>query len=188
MLIPEATLEQQQWFNEAQHVSVSQENAAASLEVMHELDVTSHAEMVQVPTLVFHAHGDAHVPFDEGKYLAALIPTARFVPLDSRNHVLLEAEPAWSHFVAELRAFLAETVDNTSVPRRFCSEMQLTPAETQVLGLLARGLPNTEIAGRLGKSEKTVRNQVSSVFSKLRVRTRAEAVALARDTGIGEPL
>jgi hypothetical protein len=38
--------------------------------------------------------------------MAALIPNARFVPLDSRNHVLLETEPAWSRFLDEVRAFL----------------------------------------------------------------------------------
>lgn len=37
---------------------------------------------------------------------AALIPTARFVLLDSRNHVLLPDEAAWSRFLAEVRAFL----------------------------------------------------------------------------------
>ena len=41
-----------------------------------------------------------------GRQLAALIPGARFVPLESRNHVLLETEPAWSRFRDEVRAFL----------------------------------------------------------------------------------
>ena len=67
------------------------------------------------------------------------------------------------------------------------SGIQLTPAELQVLGLLARGLHNAAIAVQLGKREKTVRNQVSSILRKLGAHTRAEAVALARDAGIGEP-
>jgi DNA-binding NarL/FixJ family response regulator len=51
--------------------------------------------------------------------------------------------------------------------------------------LVARGLDNGTIADALAKSEKTVRNQVSSIFTKLGVRTRAQAIVLARDAGIG---
>jgi DNA-binding NarL/FixJ family response regulator len=54
-----------------------------------------------------------------------------------------------------------------------------------VLGLLATGASNGEIAGRLYLSEKTVRNVVSAVFAKLGVGSRAEAVARARDAGLG---
>jgi hypothetical protein len=46
------------------------------------------------------------MPFEIGLQMAALIPGARFVPLDSRNHVLLETEPAWARFVDDVRAFL----------------------------------------------------------------------------------
>ena len=56
------------------------------------------------------------------------------------------------------------------------TDTALTAAEREVLQLMAIGLDNRNIALRLGKSEKTVRNQVSSVFDKLGVRTRAEAI------------
>jgi DNA-binding NarL/FixJ family response regulator len=62
----------------------------------------------------------------------------------------------------------------------------LTPSEHEVLLLIARGLDNGAIAAALSKSEKTVRNQVTSIFAKLRVSSRAQAVALARDAGIGD--
>ena len=65
------------------------------------------AAQVRVPTLVLHARGDGMIPFEIGRQLAALIPGARFVSLDSRNHVLLETEPAWARFLDEVRAFLA---------------------------------------------------------------------------------
>jgi DNA-binding NarL/FixJ family response regulator len=55
------------------------------------------------------------------------------------------------------------------------------------LALIARGLDNGAIADALAKSEKTVRNQVSAIFSKLGVRTRAEAIVRARDAGIAGP-
>ena len=62
---------------------------------------------------------------------------------------------------------------------------ELTDREREVLALLADGLDNTEIARRLFLSPKTVRNRVSDVLGKLRARSRAEAVALARDAGLG---
>ena len=63
----------------------------------------------------------------------------------------------------------------------------LTPSEREVLALVARGIDNRAIAEALGKSEKTVRNQVSSIFAKLGVRTRAEAIVLAREAGMSGP-
>jgi DNA-binding NarL/FixJ family response regulator len=62
---------------------------------------------------------------------------------------------------------------------------QLTEREREVLGLVARGADNATIARRLFLSEKTVRNHVSACLTKLQVASRAEAVALARDAGLG---
>jgi DNA-binding NarL/FixJ family response regulator len=62
----------------------------------------------------------------------------------------------------------------------------LTEREREVLDLIARGLTNPAIAQRLFLSEKTVRNHVSNIFAKLHVSGRAEAVARARDAGLGE--
>ena len=70
--------------------------------------MTEQAQRVRTPTLVMHMREDERVPFEEGRRLATLIPQARFVPLDGRNHVLLGTEPAWARFLEELRAFLAE--------------------------------------------------------------------------------
>jgi DNA-binding NarL/FixJ family response regulator len=62
---------------------------------------------------------------------------------------------------------------------------ELTPREQEILELLARGLTNQEIADRLVLSPKTVRNQVSTIYSKLQVANRAEAIIKAREAGLG---
>jgi DNA-binding NarL/FixJ family response regulator len=128
---------------------------------------------VRTPTLVMHSRGDARVPFDEGRRLASLIPGARFLPLDSRNHVLLADEPAWPVFMDAMRGFVGPGRDDDGLA---LDAPDLTPAERAVLALIAQGLDNRGIAERLGKREKTVRNQVTSIFDKLGVRTRAEAI------------
>jgi DNA-binding NarL/FixJ family response regulator len=62
---------------------------------------------------------------------------------------------------------------------------RLTEREREVLELVARGYQNARIAHHLGLSEKTVRNHISAILAKLPAATRAEAVALARDEGLG---
>ena len=78
----------------------------ATLWRMAMLDVTSLLSQVSVPTLVMHARHDARIPFETGRRMAAGIPGARFVPLESQNHVILEGEPAFARFLEEVRSFL----------------------------------------------------------------------------------
>jgi len=106
--MPGATAEQIQWFNELQRVSTSPQNAARLRTASGDIDVSGRLRMVSVPTLVLHATGDQRVPFDEGRFLASQIPNARFVALESRNHLPLQDEPAWDKLIAEVRSFLVE--------------------------------------------------------------------------------
>ncbi|MFO0988184.1 MAG: alpha/beta fold hydrolase [Alphaproteobacteria bacterium] len=106
--IPEGTPEQMQWFNELLRVSTSPANALRLVDAFASIDVTALAPQVRVPTLVMHCRHDAAIPFDQGRAIASLIPNARFVLLEGRNHIILQHEPAWARFSAELRAFLAE--------------------------------------------------------------------------------
>jgi pimeloyl-ACP methyl ester carboxylesterase len=106
--MPEATPDQVQWFNELQRVSTSAENATRLRMVSGQIDVTDRLPLVSAPTLVLHAIADQRIPFDEGRHVASLIPGARFVALDSKNHLTLEDEPAWPKLIAEVRSFLTE--------------------------------------------------------------------------------
>jgi DNA-binding NarL/FixJ family response regulator len=123
------------------------------------------------------------VPFEAGRQLAAMIPNARFVPLESNNHILLPREKAWSVFRKEIDDFLNADEPIGTAPGKELSD--LTERERELLDSIARGLTNIEIAHRLQISEKTVRNHISSIFSKLGVAHRAQAIVAARKAGLG---
>jgi len=106
--IPDATPKQMGWFNEMQRLSASPENAVRLQRVLAAIDVRDLLPLVKVPTLIFHSRSDQAVPFAQGAELAAGIASAQFVPLESRNHILLESEPAWRTFADKSREFLEE--------------------------------------------------------------------------------
>lgn len=104
--VPDATKEQADWFNELQRITVSADMAARMFETAGEIDVSALLARVCVPTLVMHARGDARVPFEAGRRMAAGICGARFVALDGRNHLFFETEPASRQFLEQVRSFL----------------------------------------------------------------------------------
>ncbi|API57312.1 helix-turn-helix transcriptional regulator (plasmid) [Rhizobium leguminosarum] len=176
LFIPDGTPEQHRWWGDLERQTATADVAAQLLWQMQGIDVLDLAAMLRVPTLIAHSRGDMRVPFDQGCKLAAAIPGASFVPLESKNHVLLPDEPAWNVFQTELAAFLGQ---DRSVRPGAVSEAGLTPAEAALLDLVAEGLDNRAIAERLGKSAKTVRNQLSVIFSKLGVHSRSQAIVVA---------
>ncbi|HEU4795721.1 MAG TPA: alpha/beta fold hydrolase [Pyrinomonadaceae bacterium] len=178
--IPGATDEQIGWFNELCRKTTSPEIAARLLETRATIDVLELLGKVQAPTLVLHSREDDVIPIAEGHILAAGIPGAQFVELDSRNHILLETEPAWQRICSEVLDFLNVKGTTGVEDPAFAS---LSPREREVLALITQGLGNAEIAGRLSISEKTVRNHVSNIFDKLGVWTRAQAMVFANDHG-----
>ena len=106
LFLPEGTAEQIHAFNELQRITSTPENAARIVQEFNTIDVRDLAAQIRVPTLVMHARGDLRIPMEEGQLLASLIPGARFVPLESKNHILLENEPAWERFLFEVDNFL----------------------------------------------------------------------------------
>ncbi len=182
LFIPGGTPEQTRWFNELERLSCTPEHAARTIAAFGQLDVSHLAAQLRCPTLVLHARGDLRVPFEEGLHVAGQIAGAQFVPLESRNHILLQQEPALAQAFGAMKRFLATHAPGSPAPRTFA---QLTPREHELLELLARGLDNLQIAAHLELTEKTVRNKVSAVFDKLEVASRAQAIVKAREAGYG---
>ncbi len=175
--IPGGTAEQHAWFNEMERLSTSPENAAQFMRVFNTIDVVDLLPQVRCPTLVLHSVHDVRVPFAEGRLIAGEIPGAQFVPIDSGNHLLLEDEPGWALWCDAIRRFLP-TADDARL-------VALTPRQREMLALIAKGRDNSQIAATLALSEKTVRNQVSAIFDRLGVESRAQAIVLAREAGLG---
>ena len=183
LLMPEATGPALKWIGELQRRSASPATACSLWNSFNTFDVRDEAPKVTAPTLVFHVRGDAMVPFEAGRRLAAAIPNARFVPLEGKNHILRADEPAWPTFRKELTDFLG--ADEPSDDSAADELAALTARERQLLDCIARGLTNQQIAERLHIAEKTVRNHVTSVFSKLGAEHRAQAIVIARKAGLG---
>lgn len=179
--IPDGTDEQLGWFNDLCLKTTSAEIAARLLESRAQIDVTGLLSKVQTPTLVLHSREDGVVPIAEGRIVASGIADAQFVELDSKDHILLESQPAWERFCSEVLEFTGRRPTASEDP----AFAELTKREREVLSLITEGLSNAELAGRLSISEKTVRNHVSNIFDKLGVWTRAQAIVFARDRGFG---
>jgi pimeloyl-ACP methyl ester carboxylesterase/DNA-binding CsgD family transcriptional regulator len=175
--IPGATAEQIRWFNDLCKITATAEMAARIMDFRLYVDVMDLLPQVAVPTLVLHARADEAVSPAQGRLLASRIPGATLVELDSRNHILLEAEPAWARFKEEVLAFTGRN----AVPEVFGN---LSPRESEILQRIAAGLTNIDIGRELFISEKTVRNHLTRIFEKLGVQSRAQAIVLAKDHGL----
>ncbi len=106
--MPDAQPTELDWFDEFQRQTTSAENAVRFQQAFADIDVRELLSQVKVPTIVFHARDDQRISLEQGRELAIGIPNARFVPLESKNHILLGHEPAWEIFVRETLAFLEE--------------------------------------------------------------------------------
>jgi DNA-binding winged helix-turn-helix (wHTH) protein/pimeloyl-ACP methyl ester carboxylesterase len=107
LFIPNGTPEQHRWFADLQRWTTSAQNSVRIRLTCNDIDVAELLPRVRVPTLVLHTRHDNVVPLEQGRLLAASIPNARLVTLESENHLLLAGEPAWEKFFEEIEAFLA---------------------------------------------------------------------------------
>lgn len=180
LIFPNATAEQVQSFNDLQRMSCEPQQAARLVSTFSDIDASPYLARVTCPTLVLHTRGDVCAPFDEGLFMASSIPGARLVPLETRSHVPTPGEPSFDRVVEEIEAFVKGTENGKP------AFPDLTRRERQILEHIAGGLDNAQIAARLGLSEKTVRNHITSVFEKIGVENRSQAIVRAREAGFAD--
>lgn len=106
--MPEATAEELAWFDDFQRQTTSPANAARFQDAFGDIDVRHRLAEVSAPTIVLHSKFDQRIPLEQGRALASAIPGAQFVPLESRNHILVDSEPAWSVGANAIARFLRE--------------------------------------------------------------------------------
>jgi len=176
--LPEGSEEQLAWFDELCAKTTRPAMAAQLLRERGGVDVREQLPKVRVPTLVIHAREDQVSPLSQGQTLAAGIPGAEFVQVDSPNHILLEHEPAWQRFREVVLEFTG--VRSKAEDALFES---LSEREREILANLCSGLTNAAIGKALFISEKTVRNHITRIFEKLGVANRSQAIVVARDKG-----
>ena len=107
LYLPNGTREQIKWFADMQRLSTSGEMAARLRVACDDIDISDLLPQVRVPTLVLHARHDNVVPLEQGRQIAAQIPGARFLTLESENHVPVPGEPAWERLMQEIESFAA---------------------------------------------------------------------------------
>jgi pimeloyl-ACP methyl ester carboxylesterase/DNA-binding CsgD family transcriptional regulator len=174
LMIPGATEEQMRWLDDLQRVATSAENAYAARLGRALADTRHLLPGLDLPTLVLHSRGDQVTDFKKGRLLAATIPGARLVTLESNNHIVLGDEVAWPVFVREVEAFLA--ADRTAGSPTGSAEA-LSPREREVLSLAASGQGNDEIAAALHLSVRTVERHFHNIYAKLGVSGRSARTA-----------
>ena len=180
LAIPEATHEQQDWYNELQRKTVSPENASRLYGVFADIDVSTLLGRVTTPTLVLHARGDQWVPHACGRAIAEEIAGARLITLESNNHILLAHEPAFARFLDEVRRFVA--ADQPRSPSAPASDLDAERRHVTVLAI--------EIVSPLhafaSVDPELVLRQIDPLFeSTFRIIERnGGIVSASRDTGI----
>ncbi len=172
--LPDATQAQWKAFDELQRATATPDVAVRQLRAMYAMNVKEAAVRVRCPTLVLHPRGDEMVRFEQGRRLASLIPGARFVPLEGRNHIPFPQEPAWPAFVRETREFLGTAAETEEA-------VELTARQHEVLRRIAFGESDKQIAQALHLSPRTVEMHAARALAALGCRTRAEAVRRATE-------
>jgi pimeloyl-ACP methyl ester carboxylesterase len=179
IFVPSGRSGERESFARFQRESASADVAASLLELTLSIDVREEAASLLAPTLVVHRRGDRAIPLGAGEELAALVPHARLAILEGDSHMPWFGNA--DEVVATLAPFLGLPVAAREPAR---SAEELTPREREVLGLVALGLSDPEIARRLVLSPHTVHRHVANILRKLDLNSRAAAAAHAARSGI----
>ncbi|MDJ0513995.1 MAG: alpha/beta fold hydrolase [Methyloceanibacter sp.] len=108
LYMPDAPAESKTWFTELQEKTASAQNAAAILMAHGDVDIRGLLGAVRAPTLVLHSRNESGVPYEQGQELAAGIKDARFVTLETANHILPATDPAWKRCMRLIHDFLKD--------------------------------------------------------------------------------
>ena len=106
LYLPDATEEQIGWWSDMQRLATSADNAVLLRTTIDDINVGDLLPKISVPTLIMHSEGDLVAPISEARFMAARIPDARFIMLESTNHMVMSQEPAWRRAIDEMQAFL----------------------------------------------------------------------------------
>ena len=117
MFMPDAPPFISRIFNEFQRISAPPEDAARFVESLTLTDARDLATRVRAPALVIHLDGDQIVPFESGREIAALIPGARLLSLEGRNHAIDPQDGAYQPLADALREFFGADLEATSASR-----------------------------------------------------------------------
>jgi DNA-binding NarL/FixJ family response regulator len=183
VLGPSWSLEDRAVFTAVQRASADADVAAALLEVIYETDVREDLPKVRVPALVVHREDDRAMRLRCAREVAALLPDAELVTLRGDAHL------PWHGDGDAVVRVVAPFIGIEAAPARTAEPdagglRELSFREREVLGLVARGLSDGQIAERLVISPHTVHRHVANILTKLRLPTRAAAVAQAARAGL----
>ncbi len=174
MFMPDADAQFVSFFSEFQRASTPRQNAAAIIEeVILRVDVRDLLPKLKLPTLVIHRRGDTAVSFEAGRELAALIPGARFVPLEGKNHAFLPNEPEWEMYKQAVEEFLAED----RKPVRGKSRKASAAAPSGLVTILFTDMEgSTSLTQRLGdaKAQEVLRRHNTIVREALKAHGGSE--------------
>jgi pimeloyl-ACP methyl ester carboxylesterase/DNA-binding CsgD family transcriptional regulator len=174
---PHASGDEIAYYTRMQRLAATAEAASVFLELDLSADVRGLMPRVEVPVLVLHRRGDRTVPIGRGRELAALLPSARFVPLTGDSHL------PWCDDQRELQRALAGFL-HADAAADTTGDSPLTPRETEILRFVATGMSNREIASTLILSEHTIHRHVANILHKLTQSTRTAAAAHAARQGL----
>ncbi|MEA2640630.1 MAG: hypothetical protein QOF51_2024 [Chloroflexota bacterium] len=189
LFIPGASGEERESFARVQRLSADAEAAAALLEATAVVDVRTMLPGIAAPTLVTHARGDRAVPFEFGREVAATIPMARLLAIESDWHALAPADERqlWAAVLDFLQHARADAHPAGEVGANALWPMLtsgLSDREVEVLRLIARGRTNRQIASDLVISLHTVSHHVGNILAKIGATNRTEAAAYAHRLGL----
>jgi pimeloyl-ACP methyl ester carboxylesterase/DNA-binding CsgD family transcriptional regulator len=179
LFLPDARVEQREWYAELQRKSASKEVATRFMDVLAELKMFQRLKLIRVPTLVIQIAREQVIDPTGVPGIASEIPDSAFVSIDSSNHILLSDEPGWHQFQ---EAFTRHVPGGEAAKTPMLNG--LSEREREILECIAQGLTNHQIGDRLCISEKTVRNRITGIFEKLGVSSRAQAIVLAKQSGL----